>query len=117
MSCMRCGKETDENQVFCTECLKDMEQQPVKPGTPIQLPNRENRGSTKRASFRLAASKWQDKIFLLKYIIFWLVILIVLLTAALVLCVCMLLQVTPEWINELFFDNPAVQSVISNAVH
>lgn len=116
MSCMRCGKETDESQVFCAECLADMERHPVKSGTPIQLPHRPNRAAVKRASFQLAASKWQDRIFRLKYIMFWLIVLIVLLTAALVLCICMLLQVTPEWINELFFENQAVQSVISNAV-
>jgi hypothetical protein len=27
----------------------------------------------------------------------------------------MLLQVTPEWINEFFFENPLVQSVLNNA--
>ena len=115
MSCMRCGKEIDEGQVFCVECLTDMERHPVKPGTPIQLPPRNNQTAVKRTSFRLAESKWQDRIFRLKYIMFWLIVLIVLLTAALVLCVCMLLQVTPEWINKLFFENPAVQAVIANA--
>lgn len=112
MSCMRCGKETDENQVFCAECLADMERHPVKPGTPIQLPTRRESGTTKRHSFRVAASKWQDKIFLLKYIIFWMTVLIVLLVAALVLCICMLLRLTPDWINELLLDNAAVQSLI-----
>ena len=58
---------------------------------------------------------WEDKIFRLKYTIFWLIVLVVLLAAGLALCICMLLQVTPEWINELFFDNPVVQSVVSNA--
>lgn len=115
MSCMRCGKEINENQVFCDECLADMDRHPVKPGTPIQLPQRPVRSVAKRASFRVAASKWQDKIFLLKYIMFWLIVLIVLLTAALALCICMLLQVTPEWINEFFFENPLVQSVLNNA--
>lgn len=114
MSCMRCGKETNEGQVFCAECLADMERHPVKPGTPIQLPQRSDRNAAKRASFRLAESKWQDKIFRLKYIMFWMIVVIILLTAALVLSICMLLQVTPEWINELFFENPAVKSVISN---
>lgn len=114
MNCIRCGREIEAEQVFCAECLEDMERHPVKPGTPIQLPVREHRGNTKRNHFRLAESKWKDRIFRLKYIMAWLIILIVLLTAALVLCICMLLQVTPEWINELFFDNSAVQSVLQN---
>ena len=40
MACLKCGKETGENQVFCSECKQIMEQYPVKPGTPIQLPKR-----------------------------------------------------------------------------
>ena len=114
MNCMRCGKEIAEDQSFCEECLVEMEQQPVKPGTPIQLPQRQERGTVKRSSFKLASSKWQDKIFRLKYTIFGLIVLIVLLAAGLALCIAMLLQVTPEWINELFFENPVVQSVVSN---
>ena len=117
MSCMRCGKETKESQVFCEECLADMERHPVKPGTPIQLPNRVVRTAAKRDRFRVAASKWQDRIFRLKYIMFWMILLIVLLTAALALCICLLLQVTPEWINDLFYENPVIKSVISNAGH
>lgn len=41
MACLKCGKETGEDQVFCSECKQIMEQYPVKPGTPIQLPKRE----------------------------------------------------------------------------
>ncbi|MBQ9167695.1 MAG: hypothetical protein IJX67_04715 [Oscillospiraceae bacterium] len=40
MRCMRCGRETEANQVFCPDCLKDMEKYPVKPGTSVQIPNR-----------------------------------------------------------------------------
>ena len=40
MSCLRCGRETAENQVFCKLCLEDMEKYPVKPGTTVQLPSR-----------------------------------------------------------------------------
>lgn len=42
MICLKCGKETEENQVFCGECRQVMAQYPVKPGTPIQLPQRKN---------------------------------------------------------------------------
>lgn len=38
MVCMRCGREVALSQVFCKECLADMEKHPVKPGTPLQLP-------------------------------------------------------------------------------
>ena len=38
MNCMKCGREIDESQVFCPECLAEMEKHPVKPGTVVQLP-------------------------------------------------------------------------------
>ncbi len=114
MSCMRCGKETDEGQVFCTECLEDAERHPIKPGTPVQLPKRRKHTAPKRTGFKMAASKWQDKIFRLKYTIFWLVLLIVLLVAAIILGVCILLQITPQWLNELFFGKQDVQSWIAS---
>ena len=77
-----------------------------------KMPIRNEKSTAKRARFRLAESKWTDKIFLLKYIIFWLVILIVLLAAALALCICMLLQVTPDWINELLMTNPPISFLV-----
>lgn len=40
MNCMRCGREIGEEQVFCPECLADMEKYPVKPGTAVRLPQR-----------------------------------------------------------------------------
>ena len=40
MGCMKCGKETADNQAFCEECLEEMAAYPVKPGTPVLLPNR-----------------------------------------------------------------------------
>ena len=114
MNCAKCGREIEKDQVFCTVCLEEMERHPVKPGTPIQLPQRETRTVVKRSSFKLAASKWQDKIFRLKYTIFWLSMIIILLTAALVLALGMLLQITPAWVNEFFFEQPVVQSIIRN---
>lgn len=38
---MRCGKETEDRAVFCAECLADMERYPVKPGTVIHIPPRQ----------------------------------------------------------------------------
>lgn len=106
MNCIRCGKETEENHVFCDECLKDMEQYPVKPGTPIVLPNPEERTVTKRASFKVAASKWEDRVFRLKYTIFWLVMICLMLSIALAICICMLVKISPAWLNDLLGYNP-----------
>ena len=40
MNCMKCGREIQEGQVFCVDCLKDMEKYPVRPGTAVHLPKR-----------------------------------------------------------------------------
>jgi len=40
MNCMKCGREIQEGQVFCTDCLKVMEKYPVRPGTAVHLPKR-----------------------------------------------------------------------------
>ena len=42
MNCMKCGTEIPENQVFCDHCLSVMEDYPIKPGTHIHLPKRED---------------------------------------------------------------------------
>ena len=40
MYCLKCGRETTEQHVFCDGCLQGMACYPVKPDTPIQLPQR-----------------------------------------------------------------------------
>lgn len=39
MNCMKCGREIALGQVFCKECLADMEQYPIAPGTPVPMFN------------------------------------------------------------------------------
>ncbi len=41
MNCMKCGRETVQERVFCEDCLLDMAAHPVKPGTVVLLPRRE----------------------------------------------------------------------------
>ena len=38
MNCMKCGREIPEGQVFCEDCLAEMEKYPIKPGTIVQIP-------------------------------------------------------------------------------
>lgn len=40
MLCIKCGRETEENQVFCPACLASAQTAPVKPGTPVTIPSR-----------------------------------------------------------------------------
>ena len=49
MNCMKCGRETPFEQVFCEDCLLDMEKHPVKPGTVVVLPKHRDHAAMKKA--------------------------------------------------------------------
>lgn len=40
MKCLRCGKETGSEQVFCAACLEEAKAYPVSPGAAVHLPDR-----------------------------------------------------------------------------
>ena len=40
MQCLRCGRETDGDQVFCFLCESVMVKHPVKPNTVVTIPER-----------------------------------------------------------------------------
>lgn len=66
MNCMKCGRKTQDNQVFCQECLADMEKYPIKPGTVVQLPKRPENAPAKRPAARKRFSKPEEQIAYLK---------------------------------------------------
>lgn len=102
MKCLRCGKDVAEEQVFCPECLADMQAHPVNPNTPVLLPDRKNRENIKRESFQVAASVWEKQVSRLKNKIGWLIFFIILLLLLLILAVAMLVGLTPQWLNDWF---------------
>lgn len=56
MNCLKCGRETAGEQVFCEDCLLDMEKHPVKPGTVVLLPRRRDTSAAKKSSKRRSPS-------------------------------------------------------------
>ena len=50
MDCMKCGKKTENEQVFCSHCLEVMESYPVKPDVHIQLPTHPAAQTAKKQS-------------------------------------------------------------------
>lgn len=40
MYCLKCGRETDDEQAFCMECQKEMAKYPVDPNAVVTLPAR-----------------------------------------------------------------------------
>ena len=73
MACLKCGRETKE--VFCDECKKNNDQYPVKPGTPISIPDREAYFAQKRANRpKRKASAEERNVRLVKIIRFLLIL-------------------------------------------
>ena len=47
MNCMKCGRETRGEDVFCQDCLTEMKKYPVDPGTVVLLPRRKDPSAKK----------------------------------------------------------------------
>ena len=69
MNCMKCGREIALGQVFCKECLADMEQYPIKPGTPVPLFDPDPVPGVKRAPALRKQKKPEEQIVDLKKVI------------------------------------------------
>ena len=52
LNCLKCGREIEEGQVFCNDCLVQMAKYPVKPGTAVQLPSRGSTAVSKKVHSR-----------------------------------------------------------------
>ncbi len=52
VNCLKCGREIEEGQVFCNDCLVQMAKYPVKPGTAVQLPSRGSAAVSKKVHSR-----------------------------------------------------------------
>ncbi len=66
MNCLRCGRDIDGENVFCNSCRNEMEAYPVKPGTPIQLPHRDEDALAKKKSKRKRPANPEEQIAALK---------------------------------------------------
>lgn len=49
MDCIKCGRETRGEDIFCQECLAEMEKYPVQPGTVVLLPRRRDSSVSKKS--------------------------------------------------------------------
>ena len=84
MSCLKCGQNVSAGQIFCDTCLADMERHPVKPGTPVIIPQRSKPLPSKRSYKRI--QKPEDIIAAQRQLIGWLfatIIILILAVAAL----------------------------------
>ena len=87
MNCIKCGKDTKSEQVFCQQCLQVMDKYPVRPDVHIQLPSRPINTPQKRShKWRLLASA-DEQIAVLRKRIRRLVALVVILALLLVVAI------------------------------
>ena len=100
MQCLRCGRETDGDHVFCFLCESVMVKQPVKPNTVVTIPERAAR--SRPASVR-KPQKTEDDTEQLRRTILQLRLWVCMLMAALMLCVGVL-----TWQELTREDKPAI---------
>ena len=80
MGCLKCGRDTVSEQVFCPDCLLEMEKYPVRPGTVVQIPIRKQQASAKKQPKRRVIPL-EDQVVLLKKRVKVLALLLILVTA------------------------------------
>ena len=84
MNCMKCGKEVSEGQAFCQECLKVMEQYPVRSGAYVRIPPRKDYEDPKQPRRKKELTQ-EEQIARLQNKVHWLSIAVVTLLAASIL--------------------------------
>ena len=61
MLCLKCGRETTGDHVFCDSCQKKMDSYPVAPGTAVHLPHN-TRSTPKKATTRKRGPSPEEQI-------------------------------------------------------
>ena len=85
MNCLRCGRETQEDHVFCESCREEMGKYPVRPETAVILPRRREEASPKKAKRHgKAPLSPEEQVRKLKKQRFWISFLSLLLTVVLI---------------------------------
>ena len=91
MYCLKCGKDTKKEQVFCESCLKGMLPYPVKPDAAVNLPHREP-VAVKKQTGRKRPQAPEEQVVQLRKAVRRLWVAAILLFLLLALAVCLLVQ-------------------------
>lgn len=103
MNCLKCGRPTKERNVFCQDCLTEMERYPVKPDTPVvllkrQIKERRNHGKKPTRNEEMI-EQLQHRMKILRRSIIILTVLLVLVTGLLTI------QLLRQWKREEIGSN------------
>lgn len=60
MNCLKCGREMEENNAFCSDCLNEMAKHPVNPNTVVVLPSHRRAPVRKTVPSRRRAPSQQE---------------------------------------------------------
>ena len=93
MACIKCGKKTEEAQVFCPQCRQVLANYPVKPGTAVQIPVRPDvpQERTARKKRRVLSTKQS-----LRQLVVWLTVIIAAMTVVICILTGLLLKETAQ---------------------
>lgn len=69
MNCLKCGRETRGEDVFCQDCLAEMAKHPVNPGAVVLLPRRKETPVVKKTPKRHVLSLEEQVESLRKWVI------------------------------------------------
>ncbi len=69
MNCMKCGRETENDSVFCQECLQEMKRYPVQPGAVVLLPRRRESTLMKKTPKRHIPTPEEQNVILRKMVL------------------------------------------------
>ncbi len=96
MHCMKCGVKIEDQQVFCADCLADMEKHPVDPRATAQIPARPATTPVKKKPRRSRDAKPEEQIRYLRLAVRCLVAVTAVTLAAFILAAAMLLRLVEE---------------------
>lgn len=97
MNCLKCGRTLKDQLVFCPDCQADMENYPVKPGTPIQLPTQPKlTPAKKKPARRKKMLKPEERLPRMRSAIRWLIFALVVSLLAFVLTAAMVLMLLDQ---------------------
>ena len=82
MQCMKCGRDTEAEQVFCESCREIMAKYPVKPNVVVQIPHRPEQTQKKQAVRRRATVSLEEQVTRLRRTVALLILLVILLVGA-----------------------------------
>lgn len=92
MYCMKCGKETSEDKIFCDSCLAVMDRYPIKHSIKIQLPNRAELAPVKKPLLKKKEPTPEERIEQLQKIIKTLILSLAAVVLVLILSIALLVD-------------------------